>query len=300
MPESTDPRDAYDLTPPDQQSAPPASPPHSAPQSSPGSSPGSAAGSAAGTASGAAQPVSPAVVDPLFSKPLTEGINVTDADLDELKVEPEPETPIHPVRKRPEPVAAKASTTPDGGAAQGDQRPFNRMHRVEWPLAVAGCAAAIFIAACLGGQAGLFPQFGEKPIDPTVVDRVLLVLRGLLMMILCGGSLVAGAAIAQTVEKRPLGDLRSLGAVMLMVAALSLLVRITPIGIHPLFKQGFDLLAPIGIAWLLVVALFRVPFRDAGMVIGAAILSLVVLAFGSTIVSFALWAGASAGAAATS
>ncbi|MBL9121569.1 MAG: hypothetical protein JNL80_16805 [Phycisphaerae bacterium] len=209
-----------------------------------------------------------------------------DEDALEIGVEPEPERPPMPATPR------ERASAPSGESVAATEviRPFNRSTRVEWPLAVAGCAAAIFIAACLSGQQGLFPSFTDVPVTSGFLDRAVLVLRGLLMMLLCGGCLVAGAALVQLVDRRPLGDLRSLAAQMLMISAFSLLTRIFPIGIE-ILKKGYDVLAPIGVAWVLVLAVFRLSPRDAGMVIGAAILSLIVLAFGSTIVWFAIWAG---------
>ncbi len=192
--------------------------------------------------------------------------------------------------------APQASAKPmPAGASVLSKRPFVRGTRVEWPLAVAGSCAALFVAACLAGQQGIFPQAATVEIG--FGDRFLVLLRGLLMMLLSGGCLVAGAAIVQLVERGPLGDLQALTARMLMISSAAILTRAVPIPIAFL-KQSYDVLAPLAVAWLLVIIVFRLSPRDAGMVIGATILSLLVLAFGSQVVSFAIVAGSTAASAA--
>ncbi len=196
-----------------------------------------------------------------------------------------------------EPVAAskpKAAPTP---VPVGEKRPFVTSSRYDWPLIVAGCAAVLFVAACLAGQQGLFPQFTEQAVEVGWSSRLLLMFRGLLMMPLGATCLIAGAYLFHIVDRRPLGDLRVLSSRMLMVASLVLLVRIFPIGI-PFLKQTYDVLVPIAAAWLLLMPTFRLPPRDAGLVVGAAILTLVMIGFGSSIVSFVIWAGTTAGSAA--
>lgn len=231
-------------------------------------------------------------------------------DLIELEPEPELEQASEQAREQSPKQAPPASVKPTASAPTGtrstadaasagtvtSKRPFVRGTRVEWPLAIAGSCAALFVAACLAGQQGIFPH--AATVEIAYSERLLVLLRGLLMMLLSGGCLVAGAAIVQLVERGPLGDLQALSARMLMISAASILVRAVPIPIAFL-KQTHDVLAPLAVAWLLVLLVFRLSPRDAGMVIGAAILSLLVLAFGSTIVSFAIWAGSTAASAPT-
>jgi len=227
-------------------------------------------------------------------------------DLIELEPEAELEQAPEQARKQAPPASVKpTASAPTGTRSTADaasagtvtsKRPFVRGTRVEWPLAIAGSCAALFVAACLAGQQGIFPH--AATVEIAYSERLLVLLRGLLMMLLSGGCLVAGAAIVQLVERGPLGDLQALSARMLMISAASILVRAVPIPIAFL-KQTHDVLAPLAVAWLLVLLVFRLSPRDAGMVIGAAILSLLVLAFGSTIVSFAIWAGSTAASAPT-
>jgi hypothetical protein len=227
-------------------------------------------------------------------------------DLIELEPEPELEQALEQSPKQAPPASVKpTASAPTGARSTADaasagtvtsKRPFVRGTRVEWPLAIAGSCAALFVAACLAGQQGIFPH--AATVEIAYSERLLVLLRGLLMMLLSGGCLVAGAAIVQLVERGPLGDLQALSARMLMISAASILVRAVPVPIAFL-KQTHDVLAPLAVAWLLVLLVFRLSPRDAGMVIGAAILSLLVLAFGSTIVSFAIWAGSTAASAPT-
>lgn len=250
----------------------------------------SSADSAAPAASASREAPPPAISD----RPL----------LDLIELEPEAELEQSPEQAPPASVKPTASA-PTGTRSTADaasagtvtsKRPFVRGTRVEWPLAIAGSCAALFVAACLAGQQGIFPH--AATVEIAYSERLLVLLRGLLMMLLSGGCLVAGAAIVQLVERGPLGDLQALSARMLMISAASILVRAVPIPIAFL-KQTHDVLAPLAVAWLLVLLVFRLSPRDAGMVIGAAILSLLVLAFGSTIVSFAIWAGSTAASAPT-
>ena len=238
----------------------------------------------------------PSISSPVPTDPLLDD-SVLEIALEAIPDTPPPSALAKPIASR---SAGEAGTTRSERAAAAtaatddDARlPFNRSKRIELPLAVAGCAAAIFIAACLGGQSGLFPNFTETPVSPGFGDRFLLVLRGLLLIVLCAGSLFSGAAVVQMVDKKPLGDLGSLAAQMLMISSISMLARILPFGIE-FIKKAYDVLVPIGVAWVLVLVIFRRTPRDAGFVIGAAILSLIVLAFGSSIVSFAVWSGVSA------
>lgn len=233
---------------------------------------------AAEQSSGAERPS----VEPTPQAPATDPIDIT--------IEPEPVTPEAP-RVTPASGAAKPAPAP-----AAPKRPLVRTNRIEWPLAVAGCCAALFVAACLSGQQGIFPR--AEGVDIGYWDRFVMLLRGLLMMLLSGGCMVAGAALFHLVDGRPLGDLRALAARMLMISSVALLARVAPIDIVFL-KQTYDVLAPVGVAWVLMILLFRLSPRDAGTVIGGGILSLIVLGFGSTIVSFAIWAGSAAGAAAT-
>jgi hypothetical protein len=222
---------------------------------------------------------------------------IADPDLIELEPESEPApqrttTPVGAASDSSASTSVAGSAKPmPAGASVLSKRPFVRSTRVEWPLAVAGSCAALFVAACLAGQQGIFPQ--AATVEISVVERFTVLLRGILMMLLSGGCLVAGAAIVQLVERGPLGDLQALASRMLMISSAAILARAVPIPIAFL-KQSYDILAPLAVAWLLVLIIFRIPPRDAGMVIGAAILSLLVLAFGSTIVSFAIWAGSTA------
>jgi hypothetical protein len=250
----------------------------------------SSADSAAPAASASREAPPPAISD----RPL----------LDLIDLEPEPELEQAP--KQAPPASAKpTSSAPTGTRSTADaassvtvtsKRPFVRGTRVEWPLAIAGSCAALFVAACLAGQQGIFPH--AATVEIAYSERLLVLLRGLLMMLLSGGCLVAGAAIVQLVERGPLGDMQALSARMLMISAASILVRAVPIPIAFL-KQTHDVLAPLAVAWLLVLLVFRLSPRDAGMVIGAAILSLLVLAFGSQVVSFAIVAGSTAASAPT-
>jgi hypothetical protein len=254
----------------------------------------SSADSAAPAASASREAPPPAISD----RPLL--------DLIELEPEAELEQSPEQARKQAPPASVKpTASAPTGTRSTADaasagtvtsKRPFVRGTRVEWPLAIAGSCAALFVAACLAGQQGIFPH--AATVEIAYSERLLVLLRGLLMMLLSGGCLVAGAAIVQLVERGPLGDLQALSARMLMISAASILVRAVPIPIAFL-KQTHDVLAPLAVAWLLVLLVFRLSPRDAGMVIGAAILSLLVLAFGSTIVSFAIWAGSTAASAPT-
>lgn len=275
MPDSSDPAsngaDAYDL----QSSGSPTPVPPVAPS----------------PAGGVVPPSSPAGQSPVpGAAPATNPSPSAPVDSDDLSIElePEPLPASEPSSSSPRPAAGRAAGAAAPAAEPEPLRPFNRATSVEWPLAVAGCAAAIFIAACLAGQSGLFPSEGETPVSPDLFVRAVLALRGLLMMLLCGGSLVAGAAAVQMIDRRPIGDLRALAARMLLISSIGLLSRVMPIDIHFL-KMVYNILAPVAIAWLGVVLLFRAPPRDAGMVIGAAILALILLAFGSTIVQFAVW-----------
>lgn len=206
-------------------------------------------------------------------------------DDESFPVEPEPEQSAP--RVTPTPTAARsAAPVPDA-----PKRPLVQSTRIEWPLAVAGCCAALFVAACIGGQHGIFPR--ADGVEVTIAERLVMLLRGILMMLLCGGCLVAGAALFHMVDRRPLGDLRALAARMLMISSVALLSRVFPIDIAFL-KQTYDVIAPIAVAWAMILALFRLNPRDAATVVGAAILSLIILGFGSTIVSFAIWAGSAA------
>lgn len=270
----TDPNDSYDLTPPGEpRSGQPATPE------------GEVAPAPAATT-----PVVPArtTTPPDFGGPL---VPPSDDD-DGIAIEPEPEQPrvaATPSASRTAPKPAVATVAPT--AAEAPKRPLVRSNRVEWPLAIAGCCGALFVAACLSGQQGIFPN--AVKVEVGFAERAVMLLRGVLMMLLCGGCLVAGAALFHIVDRRPLGDMRALAARMLMISAVALLSRVFPIDI-PFLKQSYDILAPIAIAWVMAFAMFRLAPRDAGIVIGGAILSLIVLSFGSTIVSFAIWAGSTA------
>jgi len=215
-------------------------------------------------------------VDPLAEIPL-------EAD-DEPAAQPIPH--LRPTTPSPRPSVQAADPV--------IARPLVTSPRVDWPLIVAGLAAILFIAACIAGQRGLFPAYGEEPVVPDWATRLLQLARGLLMMPLAAVCLAGGAWLFQLVERRPLGDVRGLSARMLMIACVALIVRILPIDMAFL-KQSYDVLAPVAAAWLLLMAVFRLTPRDAGVLLGAALLCMVLLGFGSTIVSFALWTGSTAG-----
>lgn len=101
------------------------------------------------------------------------------------------------------------------------------------------------------------------------------------------------AALFHMVDRRPLGDLRALASADAHDQFGRALSRVFPIDIAFL-KQTYDVIAPIAVAWAMILALFRLNLRDAATVLGAAILSLIILGFGSTIVSFAIWRGSAA------
>lgn len=265
----TDPKDSYDLTQPNDPLAKPAG-------SGDGTQP---AATPAPTPSPAPTPAAPDFGGPLIP---------SSDDFDAIGVEPEPESARVSATRTPSGAAGKVDKP--APAPEAPKRPFVRSTRVEWPLAVAGCCAALFVAACLSGQHGIFP--GAVKVEVGFGERLVMLLRGILMMLLCGGCLVAGAALFHIVDRRPLGDLSALAARMVMISAVALLSRVFPIDVA-FVKQSYDIVAPVALAWVLTFAIFRLTPRDAGLVIGAAILSLIVLGFGSTIVSFAIWAGSS-------
>lgn len=183
-----------------------------------------------------------------------------------------------------------------GSAAEATapRRPLVRSARFEWPLALAGCAAAIYVAACLAGQHGLFPASTTLNSDGVAVttvvewsDRFMMVLKGVLRILVAGGCLVAGAYFLHLLDRRPVGDLRALASRMIAISAISLLAMMFPIDILFL-KRLFDALVPLAIAWALLIPFFRVSLRDAGVIMLGALMSLTVLAFGSMIVNFAV------------
>jgi hypothetical protein len=213
----------------------------------------------------------------------------------DIGIDPAPETPPPTVASAAQRPAETAKPAEPAKSPERSNRPMAASENWQMPAIVAGLAAVVFVAACLAGQSGLFPSWSDPPATPSWMQRTLLVVRGLLMIPLSAGCLVAGAYLFHLVDRRPLGDLRTLSARMLMIASLAVLVRMVPIPIAFL-KQSFDVLAPVALGWLLLVPLFRLALRDAGLVVGAAILVLVVLGFGSTIVGFALWTGTTSGA----
>jgi hypothetical protein len=105
-------------------------------------------------------------------------------------------------------------------------------------------------------------------------------------MLLCAGCLVGGAYLFHLTDRRPLGDLRVLSARMLAISAVSLLAWIFPIG-TAILKRGYDTVAPIAIAFGLLMLFFRLTPRDAGLLLGASLLSLIGIALGSFVVAFA-------------
>ncbi|MDZ4831378.1 MAG: hypothetical protein SGJ09_14420 [Phycisphaerae bacterium] len=189
---------------------------------------------------------------------------------------------------------AKSTGAASAGDATTPRRPLVRNARFEWPLALAGCAAAILVAAYLAGQQGLFPASTTTNSDGVAVatviewsDRFMMVLKGVLRIIVAGGCLVAGAYFLHFLDRRPVGDLRALASRMIAISAVSLLAMMFPIDILFL-KRMFDALVPLAIAWALLIPFFRVSMRDAGVIMLGALMSLTVLAFGSMIVNFAV------------
>lgn len=193
-----------------------------------------------------------------------------------IEIEPDIETDA-------ETPSAAARETP----APAQRPPLVRSTHPEWALATAGAALALHVAASLGAQRGLFPLPAEDAADPAWSERVLMALRGVVLLLVGGGCLVAGAAIFATIERRRLGDMRVLVARAAAIAALALLVRMIPIDVA-LAKRIVDAAGPILAAWALSILFFRLTPRESGMLIGGALVSLVLVAFGSAVIGFAL------------
>lgn len=199
-------------------------------------------------------------------------------DDDDKPIELEPD-----VESEAEKPSAAARATP----APAQRPPLVRSTHPEWALAIAGAALALHVAASLGAQRGLFPLPAEDAADPAWSERVLMALRGVVLVLVGGGCLVAGAAIFATIERRRLGDMRVLVARAAAIAALALLLRMIPIDLA-LAKRVLDGVGPIVAAWALSILFFRLTPRESGMLIGGALVSLVLVAFGSAVIGFAL------------
>ncbi|MFO0827590.1 MAG: hypothetical protein U0572_05510 [Phycisphaerales bacterium] len=175
--------------------------------------------------------------------------------------------------------------------APAPRRPLLRSTRFEWALVLAGCAAAIFVAASLAGQSGLFPptttEAGAAEAVVSWADRSLMLLRGLLRIALGSGCLVAGAYFLHFLDRRQVGDIRALAARMVAITSLSLLVMLVPIDILVL-KRFYDALVPLAAAWILMMIFFRISPRDSGVILLGSLVAITVLAFGSMIVGFAV------------
>jgi hypothetical protein len=176
---------------------------------------------------------------------------------------------------------------PREATAPAQRPPLVRSTHPEWALATAGTALALHVAASLSAQRGLFPISAADAADPAWSERALMALRGVVLVLVGGGCLVAGAAIFATIERRPFGDLRVLVARALAIAALALLVRMIPIDLA-MAKRVLDGVGPIVAAWALAILFLRLTPRESGMLLGGALLSLVIVAFGSAVIGFAL------------
>lgn len=225
------------------------------------------------------RPLSPVPTEPLY----IEVVNDDDND------EPVAPTPA-PRPATPKPAAAAPTPAPTP-----DLRPLVRSTRVEWPLAIAGIAAAVFAAACIAGQTGVMQVVDlanaahSPPVETSFFDKLVVILRAFVLIPLGAGCLLSGAYFLHLLERRPLGDLRVLGARMLAVVALAILARMLPMPeAITAAKPFYDSLVPLGVMWALMIPTFRLSMRESGIIIGAAMLTLIVLKFGSVIMAFAM------------
>lgn len=222
--------------------------------------------------------------------PVTEPLPLEPAAAPEASFTPTPEPTAAPVEAPKS--AAKPSEIP---AAPSAMRPLVKSNRVEWPLAVAGCAAALYAAGCLAGQSGLLQRVimvksaAQQAAEASFLERTVVMLQGFVLILVGAGCLTAGAYFLHLLERRPLGDLRVLGARMLAIVALSLLIKMVAIPeVVGWSKPFFDALAPLAVMWLLMIPTFRLSMRESGIVVGAAMLTMIVVKFGSAIMTFAL------------
>ena len=191
-------------------------------------------------------------------------------------------------------ASAKPASSTVAAAPAALRRPLVRSARYEWALVVAGSAAALYVAACLAGQQGLFPVATDansaEGAVPVVVEwstRFLVLLKGIVRIVVASGCLVAGAYFLHLLDRRPVGDLRAIASRMLAIAAISILVMLFPIE-YSFVKKSFDVIVPIAVGWALLIPFFRVSIRDAGVILIGSLMSITVLALGSVIVNFAM------------
>jgi hypothetical protein len=98
---------------------------------------------------------------------------------------------------------------------------------------------------------------------------------------------VFGVAALAFVRQRPIGDAVALLAKCAAVAAIALLVRLVPVEIA-FVKHSLDFAGPALVALGLLVPVFRLHVRDAGLAIGFTLMGLVLLALSALVVVWAI------------
>jgi hypothetical protein len=161
------------------------------------------------------------------------------------------------------------------------------------PWVIAGAAAtAILCLAWLAGARQLAPLesagndgaiYGEL----TFGERLSGVARTLVFVPLASLALVFGVAALAFVRQRPIGDAVALLAKCAAVAAIALLVRLVPVEIA-FVKHSLDFAGPALVALGLLVPVFRLHVRDAGLAIGFTLMGLVLLALSALVVVWAI------------
>jgi hypothetical protein len=193
--------------------------------------------------------------------------------------EPAVRTPAEPAPKAPA-VAAPP-------AASGEPRlPLVRSERFDLPMLGAGVAAALFVVACLAGVASFFPPWSFAGVEPDVWIRANVAIRGVLLMAIGTACLVTGLLILVFLDGRPTGDLRVVTMRCAMIVAAALLARAVPFP-WEFVKATWDVAGPLAIAFLLLMAVFRLKAKDATTALGASLIVLVVLSVASMLVGFA-------------
>lgn len=211
---------------------------------------------------------------------------------DDRDPEPKPDVeydvlPPEPTEDSREPSPRQESPIDRTPEAPAPLPPLVRSTRPEWPIALASAAMVLFGASALAGARGLFPVAAAEGVDPDFAARALLLLRGAVLILLGGGCLVAGAYFFSLVESRRLGDLRVLLCRCVAIAAIALLGQLIPVEVR-FVKQLLDVAVPLALAWALIMPFFRLSPREAGVLLGGGLVAMVVLAFGSAVVGFAL------------
>jgi hypothetical protein len=189
--------------------------------------------------------------------------------------------PATTARPAPQPTPTSASARPAEAPA-----PLVRGGRYDLPLLGAGVAVGVFVIACLAGLTSLFPQWSFAGVETDVWIRANVAVRGVLLIAIATACLLAGLVILVFLDGRPTGDVRVVAVRCAMIAAIAVLARAVPFP-WEFLKATWDFAGPLAVAFLLLIAMFRLKARDATVALGASLIVLVLLSVASMLVSFA-------------